>query len=232
MRTYVILTIFLSFFSFFEVYSGEAIYIYSTKKLPEISSPFYLIEDPQDICKFRKVVLYGAESYKRVQNILCPNQKRYVAGVLYLSFFYHPKTVYISPLPSVEVIKRWGNTFVVFDSGIFDFYLDYLEKELNLFRIKIRNWYELEGVLGKIKGKGLPLLLLPDPIFLDERAQLILKGYLKEENISLVNLLGKPLGLSKEVLLSFSTRRYLQFIEKVYNEPSYKEGFIYYMSEY
>lgn len=215
-----------------EGYPIEEIYFYSTKSIAELPSSFRLIRNAQEICNYKKVVIYGAESFKRTQNIICPHQRRFIAGVLYINYFYNSKAVYISPLPAVEVLKRWGKTFIVLDSEAFDFYLNYLERELNLRRVKIRNWYELESVLLKIKDISLPLLLLPDPIFLDERAQLILKGQLKHEKISVINLTGKTLSLPNEISLNFSTKRYLQFIEKVYNENLFKEGVIYYMSEY
>lgn len=208
--------------------SAEVVYIYSIKKNLKLPPNFFLIDDLRDLCKYKKVVIFGAESFRVAKNIVCPSQRRYVAGVLYISYFYSPKVIYISPLPSKEVLKGFSNNFVVIDSGIFDFYFKYLEGEIRLRRVEIKEWYDLEKAVREIRREPAPLLLLPDPLLIDERARIILKRGLEGSEIRVFNLMDYPLGLNKEVLLNFKSEKYFQFIYRIYLEEPMKEESIYY----
>lgn len=210
--------------------SGEVVYIFTLKRLPHFPSSFYVIEDIQELCRYKKIVIYGAESFRRVQNIACPNQQRLVAGILYITHFYNPSFTYLYPLPAPEILSKFARSYVVIDSGIFDFYLSALEREVKLRRIKIKNWYELEKALSEAKRTNEPLLLLPDPLLIDQRAQIILKKVLEDSQMRVINLLGQSLGLPKEISLNFFPERYFQFIQKMYDQSSLEQGAIYYVN--
>ncbi|MFN3567626.1 MAG: hypothetical protein ACK4UR_01795 [Caldimicrobium sp.] len=227
MKTFVIFGIIFYFLS--EALSGERIFIYAVKKPPRVPAHFYFIEDPKiELCRYKKVLIYGAESFKESLNYRCDNQKRIVAGVLYLNYFYHPKYIYVSPLPSSKIIRSYGIAFSVIHSDFFSFYTSYLKRDIRLEEIVLKNWYEMERALKEVKGLGLPLLLLPDPIVMDERVQILLKGQLKEGQIRVINLIGKPLNLPNEILISPFQENHFRFIQKIYFDDTIKEGSILY----
>ncbi|MFN3504580.1 MAG: hypothetical protein ACK4Y7_00015 [Caldimicrobium sp.] len=220
--------VFAIFFLVSKAFSHHIVYIYAVKKIAGVPSNFYFIEDSRELCKYKKVIIYGAESFKESLNHKCDDQKRIVAAVLYINYFYHPKYIYVSPLPSLQVLKRYGNAFSFLGTDTFSFYVSYLRKELKLEVVSLKNWFELERALKEVKRLGLPLLLLPDPVLMDERAQLILKGQLKDSQIRVINLIGKPLNLPYEVIINPFQQNYFSFIQKVYFEEPLKEGSIFY----
>lgn len=213
-----------------EVWGAGEVYVFTKEKRGDFPPHFRIIEDPSELCKYQKIVIFGAEGFRVAQNYRCPKQKRFVAGILYLSHFFDQQYTYISPLPSPEFLKNLGSKFIVLESSILSFYLNDLEKFCILNRIKIKNWYDVERALREIKDEQGVLLLLPEPPLLDKRVNIIMKEQLTASKLKVLNFLGKSLGIRNEVVFTVPWGQYFREVERIYREDNFYPGKIYYLN--
>lgn len=193
------------------------------------SPEFYVFRESSELCRYSKVIIWGVSAFKQASEIRCPSQQRIVSGILYVKHFYRRDAAYLALLPSVNIIKSFGQRFVVLTSGVFDFYLHYLEERgVRLERIGVSSWHELESALRRAENSGLPLLLLPEPPLLDQRAQLILKNTLQNSSLTVINLLGRPFGLRNERVYTLNLERVLRKLKNLYFS-TYQPGEIFYL---
>ena len=96
------------------------------------SLDFIILRDRElreDLCRYPKLLVLGPESYLRVRDRSCPGQKRYLGGILYPALLEVPAEVrLISPLPSCNLLRRYGKSWVVIHSRYLEYYLEHLRK--------------------------------------------------------------------------------------------------------
>jgi len=186
----------------------------------------------ENICAEKRLLIYGIRAYLDVKKIRCPSQLRVVGNVLYVSEVYEPQDVYVLPLPNPESLRRYGNIFVVFHSRYTSFYVEELKKHLSIKQVQLSHIYELERELPKALTLGHPLLILPDPIFFDERAMHILNYWLrKHDGIPIVDLANLNLKHPKKFTHRISKQKYFKTLREVFLLPNLIRGKIYYVEE-
>ncbi|MCS7199897.1 MAG: hypothetical protein NZ850_06065 [Caldimicrobium sp.] len=208
---------------------AQGVPIFSLKEIPNLPSDFHYFRDSASLCKYPRVVIYGADAYEKAQKVKCPGQERIVTGILYVSHFWNPSYCYLSPLPSPKFLKSYGTSFVVLTSGTFEFYLKDLEKRgFRLEYVYIKNWFEIEQALVEALSYNLPLLLLPDPPLMDQRVRPILRERLKQFTQRIINLQGVPLKIEREVLYRPNLESLYSALRTLFFQPFVK-GSIHYL---
>ncbi len=158
--------------------------------------PVYLVNSYQktSVCAPRKLIILGIEAYFRAKDISCPGQKRYLAGVLYpdLIVSKKDKIVIVSPLPAPKLLEPYGQKFSTVYSSYLSYYVTKISKFLDIKAIKISSLIELPEALKQAKTfKKRVFLLLPDPIFIDNRGQKIFNHiFCKDYSPMVLDLIG------------------------------------------
>lgn len=218
-KIFFTISIFLFIFIIKQNIAIAQIIVFTKEKrlIPENS---YVLNDIRELCLHRRVVIYGIEAYREALKVFCRDQERIVAGILYLSIIPLRDYTYISLLPAPQHLTNISKKLTIIGSGPLDYYINDLQKYGNVMYMKIQNWYQIEEAIRRAIELGDPLLLLPDPILLDERAQRSIRLSLKNSQIRVINLLGKPLNIPNEMVLKYDLIRYHKKIREIY----YKEG--------
>ncbi len=158
--------------------------------------PVYLVNSYQkaSVCSPKKLIILGIEAYFKAKNISCPGQKRYLAGVLYPNILINEKDkiVIISPLPAPKLLEPYGRKFFTVYSPYLSYYIAKISQSLDIKAVKISSLIELPEALKQAKAfKDRVFLLLPDPIFIDERGQKIFNRiFCKDSSPKVLDLIG------------------------------------------
>lgn len=201
--------------------------IFTLQELPHYEPYGQLVRDPSRLCDYKKIVIWGIKGLQTARSIKCPSQERLVAGIIFISRYYHTSESYLVPLPSPEIFRVFENEFTVIYSEDLEFYIKALQNFYSLKTIKIKNWFELENAVKKCISLGKPLLLLPDPVLIDKRGLLILQENLKKEDLKIINLFGIPLNHKNEIVIKVNWEKYFQELYKLYHSP-FRPGSIHY----
>ena len=187
------------------------------KALRARANPVFLHDlDPSRVCAYEKLLILGPEAFLKVRELSCPNQKRYVFGILYPSLFdiSFKDMAFLSPLPSCKTLKRLHPAWTVIHSPYLAYYVDYLSACLRLKAYAVKSAFDLPEALKKAQKdaqKGYWLLILPDPVFLLGEGKNYLVRFLKKNHLKGLDLLGfeeiplpklkrKPAELAQRIL--------------------------------
>lgn len=158
---------------------------------------FIILRDKElreDLCRYPKLLVLGPESYLRVRDRSCPGQKRYLGGILYPALLEVPAEVrLISPLPSCNLLQRYGKSWVVIHSRYLEYYLEHLRRCFSLQEIRIKDHYDLTRALPRLRSllrQEFRLLLLPDPILVSKKGRAFIREFLKREKPHGIDLIG------------------------------------------
>jgi len=174
-----------------------------------------------DLCRFKKLVVLGPEAAWEVSRQKCPLQKRYFVGILFPDLFGIDlrQACLISPLPRCPTLRRRFRKAIVIYSPPMEYYVQHLSTCLSLRKMRAETFYELPSLFQSLSSRGerqAPLLLLPDPLFLNRRGMECLQAFLKKyPRFPVFDLLGLPshrypsLNISWKALL-WATERALE----------------------
>lgn len=223
--SFAIIGIILSFTKINFTY-GKELFLISDRPL----SKYFYTADPNKLCEYKQLIIYGINSYLKVKKIPCPGQVRIVTGILYLSQVYHSSDIYISPLPHPKSFKDLGMNFAILYSNYLEFYVKKLKNYYFIKAYKIKNLYDLEKIMPEVLKNNKVIIFLPDEYLIDERASLIVDYWLRQyPSTFVVDLVGFNLKLPNKIFYSFNLEKYLEGVKKYVEQGNLEKGEIYFV---